>query len=218
MPVEDERREAAQELFKQALAEYMETLSVERRIVLGHYRFTDVARKVSGIGSVGTDGYMVLLMGERDDDPLFLQWKEAQESVLAPFAGPGEHSSQGERVVEGQRIMQAASDSFLGWHDTARPVKHYYVRQLRDMKGSADVATLTPDGLERYGRLCGACLARAHARSDQIARLSGYVGTGKIFADAIAEFALAYADQNERDYRALLDAETEGRIAVERGV
>jgi uncharacterized protein (DUF2252 family) len=218
VPVEEGRRQVAQEIVERALSGYVTTLSVERRIVLGHYRFVDIARKVSGVGSVGTDGYMVLLMGEHDQDPLFLQCKEAQESVLAPYAGPGDHASQGERVVHGQRIMQAASDSFLGWYDPPEGPRQYYVRQLRDMKGGAEVATMTPRGLERYGRLCGACLARAHARSDQIARLSGYVGKGKTFADAITEFAVAYADQDESDYQALLDSERDGRIAVERGV
>jgi len=218
VPVAEERREAVRKLVEKALDRYVTTLSAERRMVVGHYRFVDIARKVSGVGSVGTDGYMVLLMGERDDDPLFLQFKEAQESVLAPYAGPSEHASQGERVVHGQRIMQAASDSFLGWYDATRPTRHFYARQLRDMKGSAEVATMSPRGLERYGRLCGACLARAHARSDQIARLSGYVGTGKRFAEAIEEFALAYADQNERDHQALLAAERDGRVKVERGV
>jgi uncharacterized protein (DUF2252 family) len=136
VPVAEERREAVRELVEKALSQYVTTLSAERRMVVGHYRFVDIARKVSGVGSVGTDGYMVLLMGEREDDPLFLQFKEAQESVLAPYVGPAEHASQGERVVHGQRIMQATSDSFLGWYDAARPKKHFYARQLRDVKGS----------------------------------------------------------------------------------
>ena len=144
---------------------------------------------------------MVLLMGERDEDPLLLQCKEAQESVLAPYAGPSEYASQGERVVHGQRIMQAASDSFLGWYDAPRGRRHFYIRQLRDKKGAADSATMSAAGLREYGRLCGACLARAHARSDDVARLSGYVGTGKPFARAIERFAIAYADQNQRDYQ-----------------
>jgi hypothetical protein len=114
--------------------------------------------------------------------------------------------------------MQAASDSFLGWWDDPRTGTNYYVRQLRDMKGSAEVAAMSPDDIQKYGQLCGACLARAHARSDQIGRLSGYVGKGKAFAKAIEEFAVAYADQNERDYQALLEAERDGRIPVQRGV
>jgi uncharacterized protein (DUF2252 family) len=218
VPVGDDEREAVDALVQAALAAYIDTLSAERRIVLEHYRYVDIARKVSGVGSVGTNGFMVLLMGEHDDDPLFLQYKEAQESVLAPHAGPSQHASQGQRVVEGQRIMQAATDSFLGWYDDPRTGTNYYVRQLRDMKVGADVSTMVPRGLERYGQVCGACLARAHARSDQIARLSGYIGGGNAFPDAIEAFAMAYADQNERDHQALLDAERDGRIAVERGV
>jgi uncharacterized protein (DUF2252 family) len=213
------QRRVARELVDDALRGYVETLAPERRIVLGHYRQVDVARKVSGVGSVGTEGYFVLLMGQRDDDPLWLQFKEAQESVLAPYAGQSEYAAHGERVVRGQRVMQAAGDSFLGWYDAPAPIgKAFYIRQLRDKKGAADPTGASARRLAVYCRLCGACLARAHGRSDEIARLSGYVGTGKPFARAIERFALAYADQNERDYRALLDAEREGRITLRRGV
>jgi len=213
------QRRVARELVDDALRGYVETLDPERRIVLGHYRQVDVARKVSGVGSVGTDGYIVLLMGHRDDDPLWLQFKEAQESVLAPYAGPSEYAAHGERVVRGQRVMQAASDSFLGWYDAPAPIgTAFYIRQLRDKKGAADPASMSARPLATYCRLCGACLARAHARSDDTARISGYVGTGKPFARAIERFAIAYADQNQRDYKALLDAEREGRITVQRGV
>jgi hypothetical protein len=210
------QRREARRLVDDALAGYVATLSPERRIVVRHYRQVDVARKVSGVGSVGTDGYVVLLLGQRDDDPLFLQFKEAQPSVLARHAAPSEYASHGERVVRGQRIMQAAGDAFLGWYEGLG--KHFYIRQLRDKKGALDTSGMSPSTLEYYGRLCGVCLARAHGRSDDIARLSGYIGTGKPFAQAIERFAVAYADQNERDFRAMLAAGDEGRIAIERGV
>jgi uncharacterized protein (DUF2252 family) len=211
-----ERREA-RALVDDALESYVSTLAPERRIVVRHYRQVDVARKVSGVGSVGTDGYVVLLMGQRDDDPLFLQFKEAQDSVLAKHTAPSEYISQGERVVRGQRIMQAAGDSFLGW--CQGPLgKFFYIRQLRDKKGALETSEMSASGLEYYGRLCGACLARAHGRSDDIARLSGYIGTGKPFREAIAQFSMAYADQNERDYQAMLAAGDAGRIEIERGV
>ena len=216
VPITPDQLAASEALIRRAFADYGATLSPERRIVLSRYHYADFARKVVGVGSVGTEAFMLLLMGERDDDPLFLQLKEAQESVLAPYAGASEYDQHGERVVQGQRIMQAASDSFLGW--LAASGKDYYVRQLRDMKGSVDVATLDPKGLRTYARVCGATLARAHARSGQVGQLSGYVGKGAPFARAIEEFAVAYADQNEHDYQALLDAERDGRIAVERGV
>jgi uncharacterized protein (DUF2252 family) len=213
------QRRAASRLVDAALAGYLATLAPERRIVVRHYKRVDVARKVSGVGSVGTDGYVVLLLGQRDDDPLFLQFKQAQESVLAPYAGPSEYTSHGERVVRGQRIMQATGDAFLGWYDAPPPIeREFYIRQLRDKKGALDTTEMGASTLARYGGLCGASLARAHGRSDQIARLAGYIGKGKPFARAIERFALAYADQNERDYQALLDAEREGRIEVRRGV
>jgi hypothetical protein len=211
-----QRREARQ-LVNDALDGYVATLAPERRIVVRHYRLVDVARKVSGVGSVGTDGYVVLLMGQRDDDPLFLQFKEAQESVLAKHTAPSEYASQGERVVRGQHIMQAAGDSFLGWYEGPRG-RHFYIRQLRDKKGALDTADMGPSPLEYYGRLCGACLARAHGRSDNIARLAGYIGTGKPFRAAIEQFAMAYAEQNEADYKAMLAAGESGRITIERGV
>jgi uncharacterized protein (DUF2252 family) len=211
------QRREARRLAAAALDGYAATLTPERRIVVRHYRGVDVAFKVSGVGSVGTNGYMLLLMGARDDDPLWLQFKEAQESVLAPYAGASEYASHGERVVQGQRTMQATGDSFLGWYDDPDG-RHYYIRQLRDKKSALDTAEMGPRTLSYYGRLCGACLARAHGRSDEIDRLAGYIGTGKPFARAIERFALAYADQNDRDYRAMLDAEREGRITVQRGV
>jgi uncharacterized protein (DUF2252 family) len=215
VPIRPDQLVASESMIRGAFDDYGATLSPERRIVLSRYHFADFARKVVGVGSVGTEEYMLLLMGERDDDPLFLQLKEAQESVLAPYAGASEYEQNGERVVEGQRIMQTASDSFLGWVSVAG--KDFYVRQLRDMKGSVDVA-MNPKDLRDYARVCGATLARGHARSGPVGHLSGYIGKGAPFARALEEFAVAYADQNERDYQALLDAERDGRISVERGV
>ena len=219
VPVPIGERDEADELIHAALDDYASTLAAERRIVLAHYELADVAMKVVGVGSVGTLSFMVLLMGERDDDPLFLQFKEAQASVLEPFAGASLSASEGQRVVDGQRILQAASDSLLGWCvGRGAAARHFYIRQLRDKKGSANVATMTPGGLAEYGRLCGGCLARAHARSGDIARRAGYMGSGKKFAEAIEQFAVAYADQNAIDYEAFGEAQREGRIVAERDV
>ena len=219
VPVPPEALAELEPVIRQGFADYGASLSPERRMVLSRYHFVDFARKVVGVGSVGTEAYMLLLMGNGDGDPLFLQLKQAQESVLAPYAGASTYEQQGERVVHGQRIMQAASDTFLGWFvGTGAAGRHFYLRQLRDMKGSADVSAMTPHGMKLYARACGATLARAHARSGDVAQLSGYVGTSTKFADAVTEFAVAYADQNERDYEALLAAEADGRVTIERGV
>ena len=163
---------------------------------------------------------MVLLMGDREDDPLFLQVKEASTSVLAPYAGASEYAHQGERVVQGQRLMQAASDAFLGWVTGTGERQHreFYVRQLRDMKGSAAIETMPPTRLALYGELCGATLARAHARTGDAAKIAGYLGDDDTFDRAIERFAVAYADQNDADYAAFTEAADEQRIAVERGV
>src|SRR6185312_3444004 len=157
------------EELRHAIALYQETLQVDRREVLRRYYFGDFARKVVGVGSVGTEAFVFLLLGDRPDEPLFLQLKEAQESVLAPFAGPSEYKHQGERVVRGQRLTQAASDPFLGWTRGIPADRHtardYYVRQLRDMKGNMDVPVMDAEQLGYYGRLCGWALAREHART-----------------------------------------------------
>jgi uncharacterized protein (DUF2252 family) len=204
------------EELRSAVAQYQQTLDADRREVLSRFYFGDFARKVVGVGSVGTEAFVMLLIGDRDDEPLFLQVKEAQESVLAPFAGPSEYKHQGERVVMGQRLTQAATDPFLGWttgtgtHVTG--AKDYYVRQLRDMKGSMSVPLMDPQQLDYYGRLCGWALARAHARTGRAAMISGYLGTSENFDHAIADFAIAYADQNEEDYERLLEAISAGRV------
>jgi uncharacterized protein (DUF2252 family) len=204
------------EILRSTVAKYQQTLPADRREVLRRYHFGDFARKVVGVGSVGTEAFVILLLGDRADEPLFLQLKEAQESVLAPFAGQSEYQHQGERVVVGQRLTQGASDPFLGWTSSTATdgtaVKEYYMRQLRDMKGSMSVPLMDPPQLDYYGRLCGWALARAHARTGRAAMISGYLGTSEAFDHAIADFAIAYANQNEQDYRRLLEAISAGRI------
>jgi uncharacterized protein (DUF2252 family) len=208
---------------RHAIALYLQTLQPDRREVLRRYYFGDFARKVVGVGSVGTEAFVLLLLGDRPDEPLFLQLKEAQESVLAPFAGESKYRHQGERVVVGQRLTQAAADPFLGWttglatgSKAARAVsagtKEYYVRQLRDMKGSMSVPEMDPHQLNYYGRLCGWALARAHARTGRASVIAGYLGSSEAFDHAIADFATAYADQNEQDYRRLQAAVSSARI------
>jgi len=209
----------AERVVREGLADYERTLTPDRRLVLDHYHFVDFARKVVGVGSVGTEAFMILLMGDRDDDPLFLQVKEAGTSVLAPFAGDSAYAHQGERVVQGQRVTQAASDAFLGWATgTGDLGREFYVRQLRDMKGSAMVETMTPESLGHYGEICGGALARAHARTGDAAKLTGYIGDDDVFDRALAQFAVAYADQNEADYLEFSRAADEERIPIERGV
>jgi Uncharacterized protein conserved in bacteria (DUF2252) len=201
---------------RSAVSRYRDTLAEDRREVLRRYYFGDFARKVVGVGSVGLEAFVMLLLGDREDEPLFLQLKEAQESVLAPFAGKSEYQHQGERVVRGQRLTQAAADPFLGWTSsgeaTGTPVKEYYVRQLRDMKGSMSVPLMDPLQFGFYGRLCGWALARAHARTARATVISGYLGSNEDFDHAIADFAIAYADQNEKDYQQLLKAISAGRV------
>ena len=208
-----------EQVIQKGLASYASSLTPDRRVVLNHYHYADFARKVVGVGSVGTEAMMVLLMGDREDDPLFLQIKEADTSVLAPYAGASVYDHQGERVVRGQRITQAASDAFLGWF-TGAGARHreFYVRQLRDKKGSAEVELMKPAGLATYGELCGATLARAHARTGDAAKITGYLGDDDTFDRALERFAVAYADQDDTDYAAFTEAADEQRIEVERGV
>ena len=208
-----------EQIIRQGLSDYARSLAPDRRVVLDHYHYEDFARKVVGVGSVGTEAFMILLMGDREDDPLFLQIKEADTSVLAPYAGASEYDHQGERVVHGQRLMQAASDAFLGWvTGTGKRQREFYVRQLRDMKGSAAIETMPPARLAIYGELCGATLARAHARTGDAAKITGYLGDDDTFDHALERFAVAYADQNDADYAAFTQAANNGRIEVERGV
>jgi uncharacterized protein (DUF2252 family) len=195
---------------------YLGSLAEERRQLLQRYRFLDFALKVVGVGSVGTRCYVVLLDSSHPGDPLLLQVKEAQASVLEPFVGRSHYRNQGHRVVLGQRMIQAASDIFLGWagidgHDC-------YVRILRDMKATAPIAALTPGDLCDYAELCGWVLARAHARSGDPALIAGYLGNGEVFDEALAAFAKAYADQTEQDFQALVAAVKAGRVHAETGI
>lgn len=183
---------------------YQPTIQEDRRVLLSKYRYVDVAQKVVGVGSVGTRCYVILLLGNDSSDPLFLQIKQAQPSVLERHLGPSSYPNHGQRVVSGQRLMQAASDLFLGW--TSLGSTDYYIRQLRDMKLSVNLETLIPEGFIEYCRFCGWALARAHARSGDSAQISGYLGRSDAFDRAIATFAETYANQTERDHAALVAA------------
>jgi uncharacterized protein (DUF2252 family) len=194
------------------IAAYRESLPEHTRTLFDRYHFFDYAVKVVGVGSVGTVCGVCLFMAA-DDDPLFLQVKEARASVLEPYAGRSLHANNGQRVVVGQRIMQAASDVFLGWTRT-KTGRDFYVRQLRDMKMSVVIEGSDAELLRHYARMCAHALARAHARSGDAAMMSGYMGSGQTFDDAIGEFAVEYADQNRRDYRAFINAIREGRISA----
>ncbi len=197
------------------LSQYRATLLSDRLEVLNRYHLVDSARKVVGVGSVGLDARIALFLGRDDQDPLFLQMKEARTSVLAPYAGASPYRHHGQRVVEGQRLMQAASDRFLGWYSGVMGTRRlYYVRQLRDMKGSADVGRMTPEVLATYADLCGGTLARSHARSGDPAMITGYLGTGPQFEKAITDFAKNYAVQTVADHALLQEAITSGRITA----
>ena len=202
--------------------EYRDTLQEDRRHLLEEFRMVDLARKVVGVGSVGTRCWIVLLLGRDGNDPLFLQIKEAQESVLEPYLGKSEYANHGQRVVAGQRLMQASSDIFLGWVHSPETLdgapRDFFVRQLWDWKTSVDLDTILPKGLELYGEVCGFLLARAHARSGDRIAIASYLGKGDTFDRALAEFAVAYADQNEHDYTTLKKAADEGRITVQEGL
>ncbi|HEU4703788.1 MAG TPA: DUF2252 domain-containing protein [Conexibacter sp.] len=203
------------------IAAYRASLPADRRVLLDRFRFADMAHKVVGVGSVGTRAWILLLLGRDDEDPLFLQCKEAQASVLAPYAGASRYANQGRRVVEGQRLMQAASDIFLGWIRTTGldgRERDFYVRQLWDWKVSADVAAMEQEALAAYARLCGATLARAHARCGDAVAIAAYLGSSDAADRALADFAEAYADQNERDHAALLAAVDAGRVEAQTGV
>jgi uncharacterized protein (DUF2252 family) len=199
----------------EVLGSYRATLPGDRQHLLDGYRLRHIARKVVGVGSVGTRAWVILLTGADDGDPLFLQAKEAEASVLEPYAGSSRFRNHGRRVVEGQRLMQAASDIFLGWCPAVGAdgrQRDFYVRQLWDWKRSVDIERLTPHGLELYARMCGWTLARAHARSGDRIAIASYLGGGDSFDRAIAEFSEAYADQAERDHEALVAAIGSGRI------
>jgi uncharacterized protein (DUF2252 family) len=224
VPIEDlapGTREDIEGPMRRLLRSYRRTLETDRRHLLEEFRYVHMARKVVGVGSVGTRAWILLLLGRDDQDPLFLQAKEAQPSVLEPFLGRSEYPNHGRRVVAGQRLMQAATDIFLGWQRVAGndgAAHDFYVRQLRDGKGSADVDTMNVRGMMIYARLCAATLARAHARSGDRIAIASYLGKSDAFDGAIADFSSAYADQNERDYRSLVEAVRSGRLIAETGV
>ncbi|HEX6662066.1 MAG TPA: DUF2252 domain-containing protein [Gaiellaceae bacterium] len=215
-------REALQEEARVLIRSYRRTLETDRRHLLEQFRFIDLARKVVGVGSVGTRAWIALCLGTDNQDPLFLQIKEAQRSVLEQFVGKSEYTNSGQRVVAGQRMMQAASDIFLGWQRVTSALdgqeRDFYIRQLKDWKGSFAVEGARPEGAAAYGRTCGWTLARAHARSGDRIAIASYLGTSDTFDQAIATFAETYADQNERDYNALKEAVKSGRIKAERGL
>lgn len=196
---------------------YVDSLQSDRRHLLTEYTYVDLARKVVGVGSVGTRAWVLLLQGCDTSDLLMLQLKEAQASVLEDFTAPSAYAQQGERVVQGQRLLQSASDIFLGWTQVLGV--DYYLRQLRDWKASVDVDALDPASLAGYGELCGATLAKGHARSGDRMAIASFLGDdGTAFNEAMTDFARAYADQNERDYAALQAAVSDGRINVLSGV
>jgi uncharacterized protein (DUF2252 family) len=226
VPVEDllpagfERDQAEQEMLV-LLSSYQQTLEAPRRHLFGEFAYVHMARKVVGVGSVGTRTWIVLLLGRDGEDPLLLQAKEADVSVLERYVGRSRYGNHGRRVVEGQRLMQATSDIFLGWQRVAGmdgATHDYYLRQLRDWKGSADVDVMPATAMRVYAEICGAALARAHARTGDRIALAAYLGTGEVFDTALTDFASAYADQNERDYQALVDAVRSGRVVAETGM
>jgi hypothetical protein len=225
--VSDEEATGLLGMLHELVASYRLTLPADTAELLARYELVDIARKVVGVGSVGTRCWIVLMLAPDGTDPLFLQVKEAEHSVLAEFTGPRRAGSrrsanQGERVVLGQRYMQAASDIFLGWIRVAQGLDgrphDYYVRQLRDWKFSFDIAGMPPDWLQIYGSTCGWTLARSHAKTGDRAAIAGYLGASGVFDEAVADFAASYADQNERDYAALIAAIKSGRLPCEAGL
>jgi uncharacterized protein (DUF2252 family) len=204
------------------VSQYRGTLQPDIRYLADRYRYVHAAHKVVGVGSVGTRCWIVLMLGRDSNDALFLQVKEAGPSVLTPFTGGGRYKHQGRRVVEGQRLMQAASDILLGWLTVEEGLdggrRDFYVRQLWDGKGSAEIESMTPYAMGLYAQLCGAALARAHARSGDRIAIASYLGGGDKFDRAMGDFAEAYADQNERDYEGFSAAAESGQVDVTRDI
>ena len=225
VPVEERvpasQQDGIEETFRRIMRSYRRSLPRDRRKLLERFDYHHAARKVVGVGSVGTRAWVVLLVGRDEEDPLFLQAKEAQGSVLEPFLGPSEYPRHGQRVVEGQRMLQGASDVLLGW-DSVSGIdgvdRDFYIRQLWDAKGSALVETFDPNTLLIYGEMCGSTLARAHARSGDAVAISAYLGTSDAFDRSLGSFAELYADQNERDFAALQEAVASGRVVAQRDV
>ena len=204
------------------LRRYRETLQTDRRVLLEEYRLVDIARKVVGVGSVGTRAWIVLMLGRDDQDPLFLQFKEAQSSVLEDFTAKSQYKNHGERVIAGQHLMQASSDIFLGWLHVESGIdgreRDFYGRQLKDWKGSFETEGALPKGVTIYGQTCGWTLARAHARSGDRIAIATYLGNSDTFDRAVADFSEAYADQNQHDYESLTEAVKSGRIKAVTGL
>ena len=224
-PIEDVLPNAEQDqledVVRRMIRTYRRTLPRDRRNLLESYRYVHAARKVVGVGSVGTRSWILLMLGRDTNDPLFLQFKEAQASVLEPFLGKSQYTQHGRRVVEGQRMMQAAPDILLGWERIVTidgEKRDFYIRQLWDAKGSVDVELMDPPELEAYGKICGWTLARAHARSGDRIAIAAYLGSSDSFDRAMASFSETYADQNDRDYRTLKKAAASGRIVAEMDV
>jgi uncharacterized protein (DUF2252 family) len=203
---------AIREGLEASFTAYFESLPDHVEVLLRRFRFRDLALKVVGVGSVGTRCYIILLEGRDSEDPFFLQVKEASRSVLENYLPENAYPSHGQRIVEGQRLMQASSDLFLGWEESAASGTHFYWRQLKDMKGSPNIDAMTLDGLDRLARVCGWVLARAHARSGRSDKIAGYLGSGKAFDHAIGDFAMAYADQNDADFNAFVRAIESGEV------
>jgi uncharacterized protein (DUF2252 family) len=220
--LEGEQWRGIEDEIRAMVRRYRRSLTPDRRDLLDSYRLVHAARKVVGVGSVGTRAWIALFLGRDESDPLMLQVKEAQHSVLEPYLEDSEHPTNGERVVSGQRRMQATGDPFLGWTHVERGfdglARDYYVRQLWDWKGSATIEEMSARGLAVYGRTCAWTLARAHARSGDRIAIASYLGSSDVFDQAIAAFAEAYADQNERDYATLVEAVKSGRIEAETGL
>ena len=208
----------AESVIHEQFRAYRQTLQADRRHLLERFEIIDAARKVVGVGSVGTRCFIVLLQGRDAQDPLFLQVKEATASVLAPYVGKSRYRQHGERVVQGQRMMQAASDIYLGWTKGLDVRRNFYWRQLRDMKGSVDIETMLPLGLTAYARLCGWTLARAHARSGDPVAIAAYLGESDAFDKSVTGFSERYADQNERDHQEFVNAVNTGRLEAVQGV
>ena len=224
-PIEDVLPNAEQEhledVVRRMIRTYRRTLPRDRRHLLESYRYVHAARKVVGVGSVGTRSWILLMLGRDTNDPLFLQFKEAQASVLEPFLGKSAYTQHGRRVVEGQRMMQAAPDIMLGWERIVTidgETRDFYIRQLWDAKGSLDVELMDPPALKAYAKICGWTLARAHARSGDAIAIAAYLGSSSSFDHAMASFSDTYADQNDRDYRALKTEAASGRIVAEMDV
>ncbi len=221
LAVAPDERDAVLDALRTIVRSYRKTLPFERRALFDQFELVDFARKVVGVGSVGTRCWIALFLGHGGREPLFIQIKEAQPSVLEPFTTKSRFANHGERVVVGQRLMQASSDIFLGWlrvSPGSPDERDFYCRQLKDWKASAEIDQMLPPGMEAYGRLCGWALARAHARTGDRVAIAAYLGSGDRFDRAVLEFARAYAAQNERDHDALLAAVASGRVSAETDV